>query len=80
MPNDELRRGGSARTGVSDGESSMRARTWLVAFRYYDPSDYDIPALPAWTVTRPDAGGIAFAADDDESPFIRAEQPVRVQR
>lgn len=79
MPDDELRRGGSARS-VSEGESSMRARTWLVAFQYYDPSDYDIPALPAWAVTRPDAGGIAFAADDGEPPFIRAEQPVRVRR
>jgi hypothetical protein len=58
----------------------MRARAWTVAFRYRDPTDYDIPELPTWTVTRPAEGGVAFAGGDGEEPFIRAERPTKVRR
>jgi hypothetical protein len=60
--------------------ASMRARTWAVATCYGEPTDYDIPALPTWTVSRPTEGGVAFADGEGEAPFIRAERPVKVRR
>ncbi|WP_435072910.1 hypothetical protein [Halorubrum sp. HHNYT27] len=58
----------------------MRAREWSVAATYGDPTDYDVPALPAWRVERGDAGDLAFAAADGDEPFIAAANPVRVRR
>jgi hypothetical protein len=58
----------------------MRARTWVLACNYRDPADYGIPTLPAWTVTRTACGALSFAADDESTPFISAEHPVRVRR
>ena len=58
----------------------MRAREWTVAATYGDPTDYDVPALPAWRVERGERGGIAFSARGRDEPFIAAERPVRVRR
>jgi len=58
----------------------MRARTWVLAYRYYEPEDYGVPELPDWTVARTDCEGLAFARDVGEEPFIRAERPVQVRR
>lgn len=58
----------------------MRARTWTIAACYRTPADYDIPRLPEWDVSRPETGGVAFAATEDSDPFIRAASPVRVRR
>ncbi len=57
----------------------MLARTWVLAARFGEPTDYDVPTVPAWTVLEPQSGGIAFAADGAE-PFIRAERPATVRR
>ncbi|MFB6195715.1 MAG: hypothetical protein ABEI80_06060 [Haloplanus sp.] len=80
MAGDTRRRDGSTRPRPLDRAGSMRARTWAVATQYCDPSDYDIPALPTWAVTRPAEGGVAFAGSHGESPFIRAERPTKVRR
>lgn len=64
----------------SKQSARMRARTWTVATRYCDPVDYGIPKLPAWAVSRPAEGGVAFAGSDDEMPFIRAGRPTKVRR
>ncbi|XVH32143.1 hypothetical protein ACNS7O_02875 [Haloferacaceae archaeon DSL9] len=47
---------------------------------HYDPVDYDIPDLPVGTAVRTDRAGLAFARNDEDDPFIRAENPVRVRR
>ncbi|KYH26062.1 hypothetical protein HAPAU_11530 [Halalkalicoccus paucihalophilus] len=57
----------------------MRARAWTVAYRYADPEDYGIPALPDWRVVRDD-DGLALAEEGESDPFIRAERPMRVRR
>lgn len=59
--------------------SSMRARTWIVAYRYYAPEDYGIPTLPDWHVHR-EGGGMELAETEGGEPFVRAERPVRVRR
>lgn len=69
---------GSDEDAVTGG-SEMRARTWVLAYHYGDPSDYGIPELPPWTVVRTDRGGLALAEGGDE-PFVRAERPVPVRR
>jgi hypothetical protein len=56
----------------------MRAREWTIAAAFREPGDYGIPELPGWRVSRPDCGGIAFAANGD--PFIAAERPTKVRR
>ncbi|MFB6224675.1 MAG: hypothetical protein ABEH86_13515 [Haloarcula sp.] len=58
----------------------MCARTWVVASQYYDPTDYGIPELPEWTVSRPHEAGVAFAETSGAEPFISARQPMRVRR
>jgi len=58
----------------------MRAREWAVAATYGDPTDYDVPALPAWRVERGDVVDLAFAAADGDESFIAAANPVRVRR
>ena len=68
--------------GETDGVagcSAMRARQWAIASCYRDPSAYGIPTLPEWAVRR-EAGGVAFAADEDAEPFIAARNPVSVRR
>lgn len=60
--------------------SRMRARRWVIAYRFSVPADYDIPELPSWTVSRTDSNGLSFARDHETEPFISAEQPVRVRR
>ncbi|MEM4780873.1 MAG: hypothetical protein QXG03_04825 [Halalkalicoccus sp.] len=67
----------SAASGT-DG-SSMRARAWAIAYRFYAPEDYGIATLPDWDVRR-DEGGMALAEDENEAPFLRAERPMRVRR
>lgn len=62
------------------GGSEMCARTWVVASQYYDPTDYGIPELPEWTISRPHEAGVAFAETSDAEPFISARQPMRVRR
>ncbi|AHG01569.1 hypothetical protein HALLA_04010 (plasmid) [Halostagnicola larsenii XH-48] len=57
----------------------MRAREWAIAGAFRDPTDYNIPALPSWRVSRTERGGVAFAVGDEE-PFITAQDPVRVRR
>jgi len=57
----------------------MRARQWTIAGAYRSPADYDIPELPAWRACRTADGGLALA-DADGTPFIAAEDPVRVRR
>jgi hypothetical protein len=49
-----------------------------VADTFGTPAEYDIPELPAWQVSRPECGGIAFAADGE--PFIAADHPVSIRR
>ncbi|USZ70570.1 hypothetical protein [Natronosalvus halobius] len=78
------RRRTSRRAGTGSGPSTddrprMLARTWVLAARFGDPADYDVPTVPAWTVLEPESGGIAFAADGAE-PFIHAERPATVRR
>ena len=58
----------------------MRAREWAVAAAFGDPTEYDVPDLPAWRVERGDDGDLAFAAADGDEPFIEAKRPVRVRR
>ncbi|XVH33746.1 hypothetical protein ACNS7O_17535 (plasmid) [Haloferacaceae archaeon DSL9] len=58
----------------------MRSRAWVIAARYNEPKDYDIPTLPEWTVLRGNCCGIAFAGRDDADPFIRADQPMKIRR
>lgn len=65
---------------TDDGGPHMRARTWVIATQYNDPSDYGIPELPTWTVSRTAGSGIALAVTADADPFIRAEQPMKVRR
>lgn len=57
----------------------MRGRRWTIAHNYRSPADYDIPALPMWSICRQD-GSIAFAKNDHADPFIEAENPVPVRR
>lgn len=67
---------GRARDGErTDGR--MRARRWVIAARFRQPADYDIPVLPEWT-TRHDDGRLAFASDG--SVFISAAKPIPVRR
>jgi hypothetical protein len=68
--------GSESRRGT---RASMRARAWTVAYRYADPEDYGIPALPDWRVVRDD-DGLALAEEGESDPFIRAERPMRVRR
>lgn len=58
----------------------MRARSWVIAYRYSDPVDHGIPAIPEWDVSRTDSNGLALAADSEPDPFISAEHPRRVRR
>jgi hypothetical protein len=58
----------------------MRAREWAVVDAACEPAEYGIPELPTWRVSRDDDGGLAFAAEGDDEPFIAAESPVRVRR
>ncbi|GAB7010280.1 hypothetical protein [Halorubrum trueperi] len=58
----------------------MRAREWAIASAFGDPSDYDVPNLPAWRVERGADGEIAFASAEGDEPFIAAAGPVRVRR
>ncbi|MFC7239841.1 hypothetical protein ACFQS4_16885 [Saliphagus sp. GCM10025317] len=83
-PRKRQRRSDRARAETRSGPSTddcprMLARTWVLAARFGDPVDYDVPTVPAWTVLEPESGGIAFAADGAE-PFIRAERPAIVRR
>lgn len=57
----------------------MRARLWPIAATCHAPTEYDIPSLPEWHVSRTEKG-LAFAEDAEETPFITAERPVRVRR
>lgn len=62
---------------TTNERSAMRARGWaIVAFR--EPAAYGIPELPVWTVCECD--GLALADSPESEPFIRAAQPVQVQR
>jgi hypothetical protein len=59
--------------------SEMRARTWLIAYRYGCPADYGIPVLPDWHQCRDEDGRLSFAAAGEE-PFVSAANPVTVRR
>ncbi|WP_255151540.1 hypothetical protein [Halorarius halobius] len=63
---------------TTDSAGAMRARTWTVAANYRDPADYDIPALPDWTVYRDEDGTLAFASEGEA--FLTARDPVDVRR
>lgn len=58
----------------------MRAREWLIAFRYGCPADYDVPVLPAWEQRRDDEGRLTLSDCGTDDPFIAAENPVTVRR
>jgi hypothetical protein len=70
----------STRASASRSASCMHARSWVIAYRYGEPADYGIPALPSWSVRRTDAGGVALAEDDDSEAFVRADAPMKVRR
>jgi hypothetical protein len=57
----------------------MRAREWLIAYRYGCPADYDSPPLPAWEQRRDDDGRFALS-DRGGEPFVSAANPVTVRR
>jgi len=61
------------------GEQSL-AHEWQVAARHFEPSDYDIPALPDWASGRDAEGRLALAPSVADEPFIVAEEPVDVER
>ncbi|SEH66223.1 hypothetical protein SAMN05192561_1245 [Halopenitus malekzadehii] len=65
---------------ADQGTDGMRARTWVIAARYREPTDYGIPTVPAWAVSRTEDRGIALAATADADPFIRADCPMPVRR
>lgn len=57
---------------------AMRVRRWCIAANYREPSDYDIPELPDWTVYRDADGSLAFGEGGER--FLSAGSPVRVRR
>jgi hypothetical protein len=71
----------STESTTEPGEpGAMRARTWTVAANFHDPTDYDIPPLPEWTVYKEAGGGMALSAEDDDGVFIAAEDPMDIRR
>ena len=58
----------------------MRAREWLIAYRYGCPADYGIPLLPTWEQRRDDDGRLTLSAGSGREPFVSAANPVRVRR
>lgn len=57
---------------------AMRARRWCIAATFREPSDYDVPELPDWTVYRDEDGTLAFGEGGER--FLSAGSPVRVRR
>ena len=58
----------------------MRAREWLIAFRYRCPADYGVPVLPAWEQRRDDDGRLTLRDRGADEPFVSAGNPMRVRR
>ncbi|WP_192918681.1 hypothetical protein [Salinigranum salinum] len=58
----------------------MRAREWLIAFRYGCPAEYGVPTLPSWEQCRDEDGRLALRERDADEPFISAANPVTVRR
>jgi hypothetical protein len=58
----------------------MRARQWLIAFRYGCPADYGVPVLPAWEQRHDDAGRLTLSDRGADEPFLSAENPMTVRR
>ena len=57
----------------------MRALERAIAGAFGDPSECEIPDLPAVQVCRLDCGRIALSAGSDD-PFIAADQSTRICR
>jgi hypothetical protein len=57
----------------------MRALKRAIAGAFGDPSECEIPDLPAVQVCRLDCGRIALSAGSDD-PFIAADQSTRICR
>ncbi|WP_256402479.1 hypothetical protein [Halorubrum salinum] len=69
-----------AESSQDDCGSAMLARAWVIAARYGDPTAYGIPEPPSMSVSETDAGGIALSTAAGADPFIRAGNPVPIQR
>lgn len=78
MATEESVDGGRAEGAPTATTASMRARRWVVAANYRDPTDYGIPPLPDWTVYRDDNGALALGVGG--KIFLRADDPVDVRR
>jgi hypothetical protein len=58
---------------------SMLVRQWTIAARFYEPSDYDVPAPPTFRAERGDDGTVVLY-DCDGREVLRASNARIVRR
>jgi hypothetical protein len=66
---------------MSDG-SSMLARTWVIAARFHEPSDYGIPEAPVLPPVACEPGVLSLGDPDADADAVvlTSGEPMRVRR
>jgi hypothetical protein len=64
---------------MSDG-SSMRAREWVLAARFDEPSDYGIPTAPVFPAVESESGALVLEDPETGAVAMIAGAPMRVRR
>jgi hypothetical protein len=64
---------------MSDG-SSMRAREWVLAARFHEPSDYDIPEAPVFPAAESESGALVLSDPTTDAVAMVAGAPMQVRR
>jgi hypothetical protein len=60
--------------------SDMLARTWMLAARFREPSDYGIPEAPVFPAERCDSGALRLHDPDSGQLVMVAGAPMQVRR
>jgi hypothetical protein len=64
---------------MSDG-SNMRAREWVLAARFHEPSDYGIPEAPVFPARRRASGALVLEDPETDAVTMVADGPIPVRR
>jgi len=64
---------------MSDG-SRMRAREWVLAARFHEPSDYGVPEAPAFPAVECESGALTLTDPETDAVVMVAGGPMSVRR